>query len=160
MRNDSSHSTEERVSDTTDDLYRVSGVSSAAYNRSDRTIKNKERPIEPSLKSNRFDCPHCHEEADQVWLNVYAEPVNNPAGVPLRIEGEGLEQLADNPQFPPDIREQKVAYWNRVNGGEVFLDRWAPVQTDLFVAGMELSACRSCMGLSVWLGGKLVSDTN
>ena len=30
-----------------------------------------------------------------------------------------------------EVREQKVNYWNRVNAGEVFLDRWAPVQTDL-----------------------------
>ncbi len=57
------------------------------------------------------------------------------------------------------MREQKVAYWNRVNNGEVFLDRWAPVQTELFVAGMELSVCRSCTALSIWLGGQLVSDT-
>jgi len=120
-------------------------------------VKRTESIIEPSIKSNHFTCPHCAAETDQVWLNVYAEPVNNPAGVPLRIEGEGLQQLSQNPQFPADVREEKVAYWNKVNSGEVFLDRWAPVQTDLFVAGMELSVCRSCMGLSVWLGGELVS---
>jgi hypothetical protein len=50
-----------------------------------------------------------------------------------------------------------VDYWNKVNGGEVFLDRWAPVQTDLFVAGMELSVCRASTALAVWLGGELVS---
>jgi len=121
-------------------------------------VKRTESVIEPSIRSNHFTCPHCATETDQVWLNVYAEPVNNPAGVPLRIEGEGLQQLSQNPQFPDDVREQKVAYWNKVNSGEVFLDRWAPVQTDLFVAGMELSVCRSCMGLSVWLGGELVAQ--
>ena len=124
--------------------------------RSSREIK-KESVIEPSLKANHFRCPHCHEGADQVWLNAYAEPVNNADGVPLRIEGEGLEQLKQNPQFPPDVREQKVAYWNKVNSGEVFLDRWVPVHTDLFVAGMELSVCRACTGLAVWLGGEMVS---
>jgi hypothetical protein len=112
--------------------------------------------IEPSFKLARFTCPACHELADQVWLNAYAQPVNNPEGVPLRIEGEGLKMLSQNPQFPPEVREQKVAYWNRVNSGEVFLDRWAPVQTDLFVAGMELSACRNCMDMLVWMGGKRV----
>jgi hypothetical protein len=91
-----------------------------------------------------------------VWLNVYAQPVSNPAGVPLRIAGAGLEQLKANPQFPPAVRDQKVAYWNRVNGGDVFLDRWAPVQTELFVAGMELSVCRSCRATAVWLGGRMV----
>ena len=49
----------------------------------------------------------------------------------MRIEGEGLRQLSENPQFPPDVRAQKVDYWNKVNSGEVFLDRWVPVQTDL-----------------------------
>ena len=91
---------------------------------------------------------------------MYAEPINNSAGVPLRIAGEGLEQLSQNSQFPSDVREQKVAYWNKVNSGEVFLDRWTPVQTDLFVAGMELSLCRSCTGVTVWLGGKMVLENN
>ncbi|MGI9308384.1 MAG: hypothetical protein ACR2P6_03910 [Gammaproteobacteria bacterium] len=112
--------------------------------------------VAPSFKLARFTCTSCHELADQVWLNAYAQPVNNPEGVPLRIEGEGLEMLSKNPQFPPEVREQKVAYWNRVNDGEVFLDRWAPVQTDLFVAGLELSVCSSCMGTLVWAGGKKI----
>ena len=112
-------------------------------------------PVVPAIELNRFTCPACNELSDQVWLNAYANPVNNPAGTPLRIAGAGLDMLANNPQFPPDVREQKVAYWNRVNGGEVFLDRWAPVQTELFVAGLEISVCRSCMASAVWLGGKL-----
>jgi len=28
------------------------------------------------------------------------------------------------------------------------------------VAGMELSVCRACMGLAVWMGGQLVSDAD
>lgn len=117
---------------------------------------SNETNVEPSLELNRFTCPSCKELADQVWLNVYAEPIGNPAGVPLRIAGAGLEQLSNNPQFSPEVREQKVAYWSRVNGGDVFLDRWAPVQTELFVAGMELSVCRNCTVTAVWLGGKRV----
>jgi hypothetical protein len=112
---------------------------------------------EPAFDRTQFACPSCGEHAEQVWLNVYAEQVNNPAGVPLRIAGADLERLAANPQFPPDVRDQKVAYWNRVNGGDVFLDRWAPVQTDLFVAGLELSVCKGCMAVAVWMGGKLVN---
>jgi hypothetical protein len=110
----------------------------------------------PSFNSTRFDCPGCGQLADQVWLNAYAQPVNNPAGVPLRIAGADLERLSRNPQFPPQVREQKLAYWNKVNDGQVFLDRWAPVQTDLFVAGMEISVCRTCMAIAVWLGGKMI----
>ena len=110
----------------------------------------------PSFESNHFTCPHCQQESDQVWLSAYAERVHNPAGVPLRIAGEGLEMLKQNPQFPPEVREEKVAYWNKVNNGEVFLDRWAPVQSEIFVAGMELSVCQSCMQLAVWLGGERV----
>jgi len=112
--------------------------------------------IAPAFDRARFTCPGCHQMADQVWLNVYAQPVSNPEGLPLRIAGEGLERLRQNPQFPPDVRAQKVAYWTRVNNGDVFLDRWAPVQTDLFVAGMELSVCRACMATAVWLGGRMV----
>lgn len=112
--------------------------------------------IAPAFDRARFTCPSCHEEADQVWLNAYAEPVHNPDGVPLRIAGEGLELLSRNPRFTPEVRDQKVAYWNRVNDGDVFLSRWAPVQTDLLVAGMELSACRRCSAVAVWLGGKQI----
>ena len=38
-------------------------------------------------------------------------------------------------QFPPDVRAQKVAYWNRVNSGEIFLDRWVPVAQLYRMAG-------------------------
>jgi len=113
-------------------------------------------PEAPAFDRTRFTCPACGELADQVWLNAYASPVANPDGVPLRIAGAGLEQLRQNPAFPPEVRDRKVAYWNRVNAGEVFLDRWAPVETDLFVAGLELSACRACLGVAVWLGGRMV----
>ena len=110
---------------------------------------------EPAFGQTRFTCPGCAELADQVWLNVYAEPVSNPAGVPLRIAGADLERLRQNPQFPPEVRDTKVAYWNRVNNGDVFLERWAPVQTELFVAGIELGVCRNCRATAVWLGGKM-----
>jgi hypothetical protein len=110
----------------------------------------------PAFDKAHFSCPACNEVADQVWLNVYAQPVNNPAGVPLRIAGADLQRLSQNPQYPPDVRAQKVAYWNKVNDGEVFLDRWAPVQTDLFIAGMEVSVCRACMATAVWLGGRII----
>ena len=112
--------------------------------------------IEPDFQSTRFTCPSCKELSDQAWFNLYAEQVNNPSGVPLRIQGEGLEMLKNNPQFPPDVREQKVAYWNKVNSGELFLDRWAPVQTDLFVAGLEMSVCRSCLAPLMWKGGQRI----
>jgi hypothetical protein len=111
---------------------------------------------DPAFDQTRFTCPGCGEVTDQVWLNAYASPINNADGVPLRIQGEGLARLAANPQFPPAVRDQKVAYWNRVNAGEVFLDRWAPVQTDLFVAGLELSVCRKCLATAIWLGGRRV----
>jgi len=111
--------------------------------------------IKPAFDQTRFTCPHCNEVSEHVWLNAYAHPINDMSGSPLRIQGADLERLSKNPQFPPEVREQKVAYWNRVNGGDVFLDRWAPAQTDLFVAGMELSACRSCMGVAIWLGGQM-----
>jgi len=110
--------------------------------------------VAPDFQSNRFTCTTCGELHDQVWLNLYAEQVNNPAGVPLRIEGAGLEMLKKNPQFSAEVREQKVEYWNKVNAGKVFLDRWAPVQTDLFVAGLELSCCRGCMAAMIWVGGQ------
>jgi hypothetical protein len=116
----------------------------------------QDAPVPPAFDKARFSCPTCKEVADQVWLNVYAQPVNNPAGVPLRIAGADLQRLSQNPQFPPAVREQKVAYWNKVNDGAVFLDRWAPVQTDLFVAGMEVSVCRACMAMAVWLGGRMI----
>ena len=110
----------------------------------------------PAFQSTHFACPACKQDSDHSWLNVYADRVQNPAGVPLRIEGAGLEMLKQNPQFPPEVREQKVAYWNRVNSGDVFLDRWAPIQSELFVAGMELSYCHNCNEIAVWLGGECV----
>jgi len=110
----------------------------------------------PSFQSNRFTCPYCNELADQGWFNAYLSPISSPAGVPLRIEGEGLERLSQNPQFSPDVLEQKIAYWNKVNGGAVFPDRWAPIQSDVLMAGMEISICHACSQSAIWLGAKLV----
>ena len=114
----------------------------------------------PSFQSKNFTCPSCNVLSEQTWLNAYVSQVHNPAGVPLRIEGEGLEQLKQNPQFPPEVLEQKLAYWNKVNNGEVFLDRWAPVQSDILVAGMEISVCGSCTQMAVWLGGEMVHPSS
>ena len=118
-------------------------------------MTNQQR-VKPDFQLPRFTCPGCNELTDQAWFNTYANRITNPEGVPLRIQGAGLEQLSRNPQFPPEVRDQKVAYWNKVNNGEVFLDRWAPVQTDLFVAGMEVSVCHKCLQAAVWLGGEMI----
>ena len=112
--------------------------------------------LEPSFKLARFTCPSCNQLSDQAWFNTYANRINSPEGVPLRIQGADLERLSQNPQFSPEVRKQKVEYWTKVNNGEVFLDRWAPVHSDLFVAGMELSVCHTCMKAALWLGGKMV----
>lgn len=112
--------------------------------------------IRPTFNLPRFTCPTCGELSNQAWFNTYANPITSPAGVPLRIAGADLERLSKNPQFSPEVREQKVAYWNKVNSGEVFLDRWAPIQSDVFVAGMELSACHNCLQVAIWLGGEMV----
>lgn len=110
----------------------------------------------PALDSSAFVCPSCNQLSDQAWFNTYANRISNAEGVPLRIQGADLGRLSENPQFPPEVRKQKVEYWSKVNAGEVFLDRWAPIQSDLFVAGMELSVCHNCLQAAVWLGGKIV----
>jgi hypothetical protein len=115
-----------------------------------------QKTIEPAFNLTKFTCPNCHELSEQAWFNTYANQISNAEGVPLRIAGADLERLSRNPQFPADVREQKIEYWNKVNNGEVFLDRWAPVQTDVFVAGMELSVCHQCLKSAIWLGGKMV----
>ncbi|MEC9375922.1 MAG: hypothetical protein VYA80_06075 [Pseudomonadota bacterium] len=115
-----------------------------------------ESDTSPNFQSNRFKCLGCKKITDQAWFNTYANQITSDDGFPLRIQGAGLEMLSNNPQFSPEVRKQKVAYWNKVNNGEVFLDRWAPVHTDVFVAGMEVSVCHECLQAAVWLGGKLI----
>ena len=111
---------------------------------------------EPSFKSTHFTCPSCNQLSEHAWFNAYANRIDNIEGFPLRIQGEDLERLSKNPQFPPDVREQKLRYWNKVNNGEVFLDRWVPIHSDVFVAGMELSVCKACIKAAIWLGGEMV----
>jgi hypothetical protein len=80
-----------------------------------------EAPVEPAFALARFTCPHCQQLASQVWLNVYAQPLSNPAGVPLRIAGADLDRLSQNPQFPPDVREQN---WPTGTGPTAALCFW------------------------------------
>lgn len=115
-----------------------------------------DQAISPSFKLARFTCPSCNQLADQAWFNTYANQITSPEGVPLRIKGADLKRLSQNPQFPPEVRAQKVKYWTKVNNGEVFLDRWAPIHSELFVAGMEISVCHACMATAVWLGARMV----
>ena len=115
-----------------------------------------QQTIEPSFKLNHFNCPSCNQLSEQAWFNTYANLIQNAEGVPLRIQGADLERLYHNPQFPPEVREQKLEYWTRVNSGEVFLDRWVPIHSDTFVAGMELSVCHACKKAAIWLGGEMV----
>ena len=115
-----------------------------------------QQTTEPSFKSTHFTCPSCNQLSEHAWFNAYANRIDNVEGVPLRIQGEDLERLSKNPQFPPDVREQKLRYWNKVNNGEVFLDRWVPIHSDVFVAGMELSVCKACIKAAIWLGGEMV----
>ena len=42
----------------------------------------------PAFDRARFTCPACHQLADQVWLNVYAEPVNNPGRSWIHVGGQ------------------------------------------------------------------------
>lgn len=134
------------------------GLTIRYYSRLEHERDNTvaDQTVKPAFNLSRFNCPHCGELADQAWFNTYANPIMSPSGVPLRIAGADLERLGKNPQFSPDIREQKLAYWNRVNSGDVFLDRWALIQSDIFIAGMELSACHNCPQVGIWLGGEMV----
>ena len=112
--------------------------------------------LEPAIDSRRFSCPHCGVLAQQSWFNLYADPINSPSGVPLRLDETGLQQLRDNPMFTEAVRRQKVDYWERVTGGEVFLDRWAPCQSDIFLTNTAVSGCHSCGQPAIWLRDRII----
>ena len=115
--------------------------------------------ITPSIDSHYFSCPHCAVVSEQSWFNLYADPVSGEARVPLRLDKSGLQRLRDNPMFTEEVRRQKVNYWERVTGGEVFLDRWAPCHSDIFVTNTAVSACHSCQQIAIWLRNEIIFPT-
>jgi hypothetical protein len=112
--------------------------------------------VSPSIDSCYFSCPHCGVVTQQSWFNLYADPINSETGVPLRLDESGLQRLRENPMFTEDVRRQKVDYWERVTGGEVFLDRWAPCHSDIFMTNTAVSACHNCLKPSIWLQDKII----
>ncbi len=112
--------------------------------------------IAPAINRRVFTCPHCRETIEQVWFNLYADRVNNEQGLPLRLTAADLQRLRDNPTFSEAKREQVVNYWERVTAGEVFLDRWAPAYSEIFVANLALSACTACQQSAVWIRDQMV----
>ena len=115
--------------------------------------------IAPSIDSRYFSCPHCGVVSQQSWFNLYADPISSEAGVPLRLDKSGLQRLRDNPMFTEEVRRQKVSYWERVTGGEVFLDRWAPCHSDIFVTNTAVSACHNCQQPTIWLRDEIIFPT-
>jgi hypothetical protein len=112
--------------------------------------------IAPSIDSRYFTCPSCGVASQQAWFNLYADPINNEEGVPLRLDEAGLQRLRNNPMFTEEVRRTKVEYWERVTGGEVFLDRWAPCQSDIFLTNTAVSACHACRKPAIWLQEKII----
>lgn len=119
-----------------------------------------DKKIPPSIDSRYFSCPHCGNVAEQAWFNLYADPINSEAGVPLRLDDSGLQRLRDNPMFTEEVRRQKVDYWERVTGGEIFLDRWAPCASDVFLTNTAVSACYDCRKPAIWLREEIIFPAN
>jgi hypothetical protein len=115
-----------------------------------------DEPIAPALDSRYFNCPHCGVLSQQSWFNLYADPINSPEGVPLRIDESGLQRLRENPMFTEEVRQQKVDYWERVTAGKIFLDRWAPCHSDIFVTNTAISGCHNCQQPAIWLRDKII----
>jgi len=112
--------------------------------------------IEPSIERTIFTCPHCQETGRQAWFNLYADQIRNEQGLPLRLGESDLQRLRDNPTFSEDKRKQVVGYWERVVSGKVFVDRWAPCYSELFVANVSLSICHACEDPVIWLRDQII----
>lgn len=111
---------------------------------------------EPKIDSKLFVCPHCKVESAQTWFQLYADPIRNEQASPLQLDEDDLERLRTNPSFSEEKRRQVVNYWERVTAGDVFLDRWAPCYSEIFVANLSLSACQHCRKPTIWLRDQIV----
>jgi hypothetical protein len=111
---------------------------------------------EPKIDSKFFECPHCKAESAQTWFQLYADPIRNEGGSPLQLDEDDLERLRTNPSFSEEKRSQVVNYWERVVAGDVFLDRWVPCYSEMFVANLSVSACHACRNPTIWLRDQIV----
>ena len=111
--------------------------------------------IAPAIDRSKFTFPHCAVTGPQAWFNTYADRVTNHE-VPLRLSNADLERVRTNLMLSEARRAKAVPYWEKVMAGGVFLDRWVPSDSDIFVANLTISARHNCEQPAIWLREQMV----
>lgn len=114
------------------------------------------KPVEPSVSSKAFSCPHCGVVAEQIWHCLGADAILTKDGIPFipQMTVRPRNALSAKPAAPPNPAHPYGTN-EQVTAGEPFFWPTAPVRgvgSYQNVANLSLCRCSLCKGLTVWAG--------
>ena len=109
----------------------------------------------PSIRNNRFSCPHCGAFAHQRWfaLNVVNTEKNAPPDIP--DYREFLSELQAN-DSPPDLVLYFLKLSENIESGKVYFENIESSYSSKKAGNIHLSRCYACEDIVVWIHERLV----
>ncbi len=115
-------------------------------------------PVPPSLGAASFSCPRCGAFADQSWFRVFAhwyDEKSPPKPLDVAIL-QFLEKDADEHPDEPMRRRLVERYRRRFEGDPVLIKLGESDNVRFRVDNVDLSRCRSCGEVSLWLCERVI----
>lgn len=110
----------------------------------------------PTTTATAFDCPFCGAFTTQQWFIVYAEGVGGETKLP-GIPGEEFVKGLDLAKLKPEIKEDYLAWCDRMRSAQVFLEQ---ADSGRYLCqeacNLFLSRCYNCGQIAVWVHQSLV----
>ena len=109
----------------------------------------------PSIRSNRFSCPHCGAFAHQRWFALHV--VNTEKNAPPTIPDyrESLSELQADDSSPDLIRKFQTLI-EKIESGKVHFEKIDSSYSTTKAGNIHLSHCYACEDIAVWIHERLV----
>jgi hypothetical protein len=111
--------------------------------------------VEPTLGSASFSCAYCGTFAHQTWFRSFALQYNKDY-YPSMVSQEAISNMKSDPNFSDDSRNNFIAWAERLNAREIFVEGDERNVYAREVNNLYLSQCYSCNKYALWHADKLV----
>jgi hypothetical protein len=110
---------------------------------------------EPALGSTSFSCPFCGTLAHQTWFQAFGRGYAKDAK-PSMVTAEVIENVRNDKTIAPDARSNFLAWADRINNREIFLEENHHDRYVYQINNIYLSLCYSCDRYALWHADALI----
>ena len=120
----------------------------------DQQLPPSGQEVPPSIRSNRFSCPHCGAFAHQHWfaLHVVNTEKNAPPTIP---DYRKLSELQADDSSPELIRRFGKLI-ETIDSGKVYFENIGSSYSSIKAGNIHVSHCYACEDIAVWIHECLV----